>query len=276
MSCSSGCRTPGSRWPRPSSPVDNAAVNLAQAGSSVPVKFGLGGDQGLDVLAEDYPKLVFTQCDPDDDVDPVEATSTANTGLTYDAATDTDTYAEEAREVVGRERVGDGDEPVSGANPSLEHGSRWSVAGAAAACSSLEAAAAAPPAAATATAGDVASGAAGSTALRRGDGDREKAAATLLLSGSRRLCGARPARTSSSAWRRRREAIGRIPSREASIGPQREAAEEPPGAWTESANTAGCCVEGTSGAAEHGSAPSAISLSSAVSPQPKRRSVAGR
>ena len=74
------------------SPVNNAEVNLAKAGSSIPVKFSLGGDQGLEVLAAGYPKLVFTQCDPDDVVDPVEETSTANKGLTYDALTDTYTY----------------------------------------------------------------------------------------------------------------------------------------------------------------------------------------
>jgi hypothetical protein len=73
-------------------PTDPEPVNGVKAGQSVPVKFSLGGDQGLDVLAEDYPKLEFTQCDPGDEVDPVEETSTANNGLTYDALTDTYTY----------------------------------------------------------------------------------------------------------------------------------------------------------------------------------------
>lgn len=74
------------------SPVDNAEVNLANAGSSVPAKFSLGGDQGLDVLADGYPKLVFYECNPGADVDPIEETSTANNGLTYDSVSDTYTY----------------------------------------------------------------------------------------------------------------------------------------------------------------------------------------
>jgi hypothetical protein len=76
-------------------PTDPEPVNSVKAGQSVPVKFSLGGDQGLDVLDEEEspnPKLVFTQCDPDDEVDPLEETSTANNGLTYNALTDTYSY----------------------------------------------------------------------------------------------------------------------------------------------------------------------------------------
>ena len=76
------------------SPVNNPTdpdLNSVKAGASVPVKFSLGGDQGLDVVAEGYPKLDFSSCDPSDDADPV-VTTTANNGLTYDAATDTYTY----------------------------------------------------------------------------------------------------------------------------------------------------------------------------------------
>jgi hypothetical protein len=73
-------------------PTSDVPVNGVKAGSSVPVKFSLGGDQGLGVLADGYPKLTFTACDPGDPVDPVEETSTANNGLTYNALTDTYTY----------------------------------------------------------------------------------------------------------------------------------------------------------------------------------------
>ena len=73
------------------SPVDNAEVNLAKAGSSIPVRFSLGGDQGLEVL-DGAPTFSVSECDPDADVDAVETTTTANNGLTYDAATDTYTY----------------------------------------------------------------------------------------------------------------------------------------------------------------------------------------
>jgi DNA-binding beta-propeller fold protein YncE len=77
-------------------PVNNPAdpePNSVKAGQSVPVKFSLGGDQGLDVLDDEAPnpKLLFSQCDPSDEADPV-GTSTANNGLTYDALTDTYTY----------------------------------------------------------------------------------------------------------------------------------------------------------------------------------------
>ena len=75
------------------SPVDNPdTVNQAKAGSSVPVKFSLGGDQGLDVIADGFPIFVPSACNLGDDVDAVGTTSTANNGLTYDAATDTYTY----------------------------------------------------------------------------------------------------------------------------------------------------------------------------------------
>jgi hypothetical protein len=73
-------------------PTDPEPVNSVKAGASVPVKFSLGGDQGLDVLADGYPKLAFTPCDPTDEIDPLEETSTANSGLTYNALTDTYNY----------------------------------------------------------------------------------------------------------------------------------------------------------------------------------------
>ena len=43
------------------------------------------------MVAEDYPKLVLTQC-ASGLPDPIEETSTANNGLTYDALTHTYTY----------------------------------------------------------------------------------------------------------------------------------------------------------------------------------------
>jgi hypothetical protein len=73
-------------------PIDNGQVNLAKAGSSVPVRFSLGGDLGLDVLADGYPKLEFYPCDPETPGDPVEQTSSANQGFSYDPLTDTYTY----------------------------------------------------------------------------------------------------------------------------------------------------------------------------------------
>ena len=75
------------------SPVDNPdTVNVVKAGSSIPVKFSLGGDQGLGVLADGYPKVLRYACDDVEDADDIEQTTTANQGLTYNALTDTYTY----------------------------------------------------------------------------------------------------------------------------------------------------------------------------------------
>jgi hypothetical protein len=76
-------------------PVDNPpTVNLATAGSSIPLKFRLGGDHGLDVVAAGYPASVRVDCDTRDPTDVIEQTVAAgNSALTYDSATDTYTYA---------------------------------------------------------------------------------------------------------------------------------------------------------------------------------------
>ncbi len=71
------------------SPVDNPDVlNRVQAGSAVPVKFGLSGDRGLDVFAEGYPRPRRVTCDSAAPVDNIEQTvSAGESGLAYDAAT---------------------------------------------------------------------------------------------------------------------------------------------------------------------------------------------
>jgi Tol biopolymer transport system component len=77
------------------SPVDNADVlNKVKAGSTTPVKFTLGGDQGLDIFAKtadgsSFPKSGAMACGSTDPVDAIEQTVNASSsGLTYDAATD--------------------------------------------------------------------------------------------------------------------------------------------------------------------------------------------
>lgn len=74
-------------------PVDNApTVNTAKAGQGIPLKFSLGGDQGLNIFAAGYPKIEFTAC-TSSTVDAVETTvSAGNSSLSYDAATDQYTY----------------------------------------------------------------------------------------------------------------------------------------------------------------------------------------
>jgi hypothetical protein len=76
------------------SPVDNPpANNEVKAGRAIPVKFSLGGDQGLDIFESGYPKSVQMPCESTGSVDAIEQTlSDKASHLTYDATTDTYTY----------------------------------------------------------------------------------------------------------------------------------------------------------------------------------------
>ena len=71
-------------------PVDNMPTwNKANAGQSIPMKFSLAGNQGLNVIVAGYPRISQVQCPTGPVViDPIEdyATSTANNGLVYDTA----------------------------------------------------------------------------------------------------------------------------------------------------------------------------------------------
>ena len=68
------------------SPVDNLpTVNTVKAGSAVPVKFGLGGNRGLNVLVAGSPSSVLVACGSGPS-DAIEQTSTAGaSSLSYDA-----------------------------------------------------------------------------------------------------------------------------------------------------------------------------------------------
>ena len=72
------------------SPVDNLPVfNEMKAGRSVPVKFSLSGNKGLNIFAADSPNSVQIACDTGAPVAEVEETSTAgSSNLTYDATSD--------------------------------------------------------------------------------------------------------------------------------------------------------------------------------------------
>jgi hypothetical protein len=74
-------------------PVDNPpTLNIVKAGSAIPAKFSLGGNQGLDIFAAGYPRSQSVACNSAA-TDPIEQTVTANaSGLTYDTTTDTYTY----------------------------------------------------------------------------------------------------------------------------------------------------------------------------------------
>ena len=75
-------------------PVDGPpTVNVVKAGSAVPVKFSLGGDQGLEIFAAGYPKSQRIDCESGVPTDVIEETATAGeSGLSYDATTGEYTY----------------------------------------------------------------------------------------------------------------------------------------------------------------------------------------
>jgi hypothetical protein len=69
-------------------PVDNPpTLNQVKAGQSIPVKFSLGGDRGLNIIAAGYPVSQQIACSNNAPIDVIEQTTTANQGLTYDPAT---------------------------------------------------------------------------------------------------------------------------------------------------------------------------------------------
>jgi hypothetical protein len=75
-------------------PVDNLpVVNTMKAGAAAPIKFSLGGDRGLDILAAGSPTSQQIACDSGVPSDEIELTSTAGgSSLQYDPLTDTYTY----------------------------------------------------------------------------------------------------------------------------------------------------------------------------------------
>jgi len=74
-------------------PVKATELNQLAAGASVPVKFGLGGDYGLNIFAAGYPTSKQIICPNGLPPDVVEETSTATkSGLTYDATSGLYTY----------------------------------------------------------------------------------------------------------------------------------------------------------------------------------------
>jgi uncharacterized protein DUF11/PKD domain-containing protein len=68
-------------------PVDNTNLNVAKAGSAIPVKFNLGGYQGLAIFASGFPSSTVVTCGSiSESPDAIEETVNAgNSSLTYDA-----------------------------------------------------------------------------------------------------------------------------------------------------------------------------------------------
>jgi Bacterial Ig-like domain (group 3) len=75
-------------------PVDNPpTVNIVNAGSAVPVKFSLGGNRGLGILATGSPVVTTVACPGTAAFDTIETTVAATTsGLQYDATSGQYTY----------------------------------------------------------------------------------------------------------------------------------------------------------------------------------------
>jgi hypothetical protein len=94
-------------------PIDNPpAINIVTAGQAIPIRFSLGGDFGLDILADGYPKALAIPCSPGDptDADDARIAPAGNTELSYNPHTDnysfiwkTDrTWADTCRELTVR------------------------------------------------------------------------------------------------------------------------------------------------------------------------------
>ena len=74
-------------------PIRSTTVNDVTAGASVPVKFSLGGDQGLNILGATSPRSQPVHCTTLAPLGPASATSTpGESQLTFDAASGIYTY----------------------------------------------------------------------------------------------------------------------------------------------------------------------------------------
>ena len=75
-------------------PVKNPPIfNLVNAGRAVPIKFSLGGNQGLAIFLAGFPQSQRIQCNTLSPIDPVEGTTTAgSSSLSYDPITGQYTY----------------------------------------------------------------------------------------------------------------------------------------------------------------------------------------
>ena len=76
------------------SPVDNPpTINVVEADQAIPIQFSLGSNLGLNIIAAGYPTAQQVSCATGVPVNTGTETDTAgNSGLQYDAGTDTYTY----------------------------------------------------------------------------------------------------------------------------------------------------------------------------------------
>jgi hypothetical protein len=82
------------QWSGFFSPVNNPpTLNVAKAGSGIPVKFSLGGNRGLNFLVGGSPASQKVMCDTGAPLDTVEQTVTAGTSsLQFDSTSNQYTY----------------------------------------------------------------------------------------------------------------------------------------------------------------------------------------
>jgi hypothetical protein len=74
-------------------PIDMTVLNKAKAGSAIPVKFSLTGNQGLNIFATGYPSSVNVICGNTANADVIEETVTSGgSSLSYDATADQYVY----------------------------------------------------------------------------------------------------------------------------------------------------------------------------------------
>jgi hypothetical protein len=74
-------------------PVDNQpTVNNTKAGKTIPIRFSLGGDQGLDIFEPGYPTSQGYSCETGVPTDEIETTVTGKSGLSYDSVSGRYTY----------------------------------------------------------------------------------------------------------------------------------------------------------------------------------------
>lgn len=74
-------------------PVDNLpTLNKTKPGKTIPVRFSLEGDKGLEIFFSGYPRSEAINCETGAPVDNIEQTELGKNGLTYDPVSDRYTY----------------------------------------------------------------------------------------------------------------------------------------------------------------------------------------
>src|SRR6185503_8831204 len=73
-------------------PVSMTTLNVVKAGAGVPLKFSLGGDKGLGVIAPGYPTSTAIACSGAPTGSEITGASAGSSSLNYDASSGQYTY----------------------------------------------------------------------------------------------------------------------------------------------------------------------------------------